>query len=285
MSRFVDALERGDAAAMEAELAACAALERSFRRGYFRWCVTLLRATAAIFRGRLAEGAALAEDAAAQIGGAAQDAEQELTAQRLTLAKLRWRPDEPEYAALRAYAARYADRPVWSAMLANLAWDQGRVPEVFPAVSATLRDGAERLVGMRDGLAACALLAEPVAGVGALDAARELRAVLLPYRDHNPVMDHGWTSWGPVARPLALLEAALENADAASDLFARALDLSRRWGAHAWELRAIGDWLDSGLEVPDRAAVVARGLGLAGQLQLPGVASRLSRADLYRARP
>jgi hypothetical protein len=89
-------------------------------------------------------------------------------------------------------------------------------------------------------------------------------------------MDHGWTAWGPVARALGLLATALGRTDEAAALFDRAVALSRRWGARAWELRAIGDWLSSGTDVPDRDAVVARGLELANQLQLPWVATRLT---------
>jgi hypothetical protein len=272
MSRFVDALEQGQEAGVDAELAACAALERSFRRGYFRWCVTFLRATSATFAGRLAEGAALADDAAVQMRGATQ----ELAAQRLTLAKLRWRPQDSDYAALRAFAARYRDLPVWSAMLANLAWDLGRTQEAGEAVAAALRQGPEMLFRGRDGLAACALLSEPVAGLHDLELAEALRTVLEPYRDLNPVMDHGWTAWGPVARALGLLATALGRTDEATALFDRAVALSRRWRARAWELRAIGDWLGSGTDVPDRDAVVARGLEVAYQLQLPWVAVRLT---------
>jgi hypothetical protein len=88
-------------------------------------------------------------------------------------------------------------------------------------------------------------------------------------------MDHGWTAWGPVARPLGLLAAALGRAGDASMLFDRAVMLSRRCGAPAWELRAIGDWLGSGVDVPNREAVVARGVGLANELELPWVTGRL----------
>jgi hypothetical protein len=276
MSRFVDALEHGDQAGMEIELVACAALERSSRRSYFRWCVTLLRATSAIFTGRLAEGAALAEDAAAQIGGAYEDAEQEVTAQRLTLATLRWRPADADFAALRAYAARYPDLGVWSAMLANLAWQQGRTQQVPDAVAAATRHGLQALIAGRDGLAASALLAEPVVAARDPELSEELLALLTPYRDHNPVMEHGWTAWGPVARPLGVLAAALGRRGEAATLFDRAVALGRHWGAPAWELRAIGDWLDSGADVPDRAGLVARGLRLADELELAWVAGRLA---------
>ena len=50
----------------------------------------------------------------------------------------------------------------------------------------------------------------------------------------------------------------------------------RRWDAPAWALRTIGDWLATGVPVADRAALGRRGLVLARELGLPGVAARIA---------
>jgi hypothetical protein len=43
-----------------------------------------------------------------------------------------------------------------------------------------------------------------------------------------------------------------------------------------WALRTIGDWLATAIPAPDRAALVSRGLLLARELGLPGVAARIA---------
>ena len=52
--------------------------------------------------------------------------------------------------------------------------------------------------------------------------------------------------------------------------------LASSWGAPGWELRAIGDWLATGVPVPDRGELVNRGLVLARELGLPNVAARIA---------
>ena len=58
--------------------------------------------------------------------------------------------------------------------------------------------------------------------------------------------------------------------------FAEAVRLAEAWGAPGWELRSIGDWLATGVPVPDRGELVNRGLLLARELELPGVAARIA---------
>ena len=55
-----------------------------------------------------------------------------------------------------------------------------------------------------------------------------------------------------------------------------AVRLTEAWGARGWELRSIGDWLATGVPVPDRGELVNRGLVLARELELPGVAARIA---------
>jgi hypothetical protein len=278
MARFVDALEVGRAAGVQAELTGLAALERESRRPYVEWCVALLRSTWATFRGRLAEGARLSEQAVALARAGAEDADQEYAVQRLVHAQLRWRPEEAGRAALSAYAARYADLPIWSAMLAAAAWGLGRAEEARQAIDVIDRDGFEWLAATPDGLEGCALLAEAVAGLGRRRDAERLYALLLPLADRNAVIDHGWAATGPFARALGHLAAALGRAGEARERFADAAELARRWDAPGWELRALGDRFDAGLAGADADVLLARGLELAAELELPWVAGRLVEA-------
>jgi len=85
-----------------------------------------------------------------------------------------------------------------------------------------------------------------------------------------------WALWGPVARGLGLLAAADDRPVDAGAHFEEALRLAEAWGAQAWALRTIGDWLATGVVVPDRAALVNQGLALARELGLPGVAARIA---------
>jgi tetratricopeptide (TPR) repeat protein len=275
MARFVDALEAGRAAGVQAELTGLAALERESRRPYVEWCVVLLQSTWATFCGRLAEGARLSEQAVALARAGAEDVDQEYAVQRLALAQQRWRPEEAGRAALSAYAARYADLPVWTAMLAAAAWDEGRPDEAREAIEAVDRDGFGWLAATPDGLEGCALIAPAVAGLGRRADAERLHALLLPLADRNLVIDHGWAATGPFARVLGHLAGALGRADEARAHFERAAELARRWGAPGWELRALGDAVDAGFASD---ALLARCLELARELELPWVAGRLVEA-------
>jgi hypothetical protein len=273
MARFVDALEAGRAAAVEAELTGLAAVERESRRPYVEWCVALLRATWATFRGRLDEGDRLSEHAVELARAGAEDADQEYAVQRLIRAQLRWRPAEAGRTALGTYAARYGDLPLWTALHAAAAWADGRPDDARAALDALDRDGFAWLAATPDGLASCALLAEPVAGLGRAADAERLAALLAPVADRNAVIDHGWAAAGPFARALAHLALARGRPDDAAAHFAAAAALARDWGAPAWELRTLGDRLAAGLGSAEHAE---RARELAHALALPDVAAQIT---------
>ncbi len=100
--------------------------------------------------------------------------------------------------------------------------------------------------------------------------------LLLPYAGANPVLEHVWAIWGPAARALGLLAAADDRPQDAAEHFATAVRLAQAWGSPGWELRSIGDWLATGVPVGERAEIVGRGLALARELALPGVAARIA---------
>ncbi len=281
MARFVEALEAGRASAVQPELTGLAALERESRRPYVEWCLVLLRSTWATFTGRLAEGARLSEQAVVLLRAGAEDVEQEYTVQRLVQAKLRWRPEESDRAALSTYAVRYAELPIWGAMLAGVDWDLGRADDARQAIDGIDRDGFSWLAATPDGLEGCALIAEAVAGLERHGDAERLYELLSPLAERNAVIDHGWAAIGPFARALAHLAAALGRPDDARAHFREAAALARSWGAPGWELRVLGDWIAAGLAGEERDALLARGLELASELELPRVAGLL--VDAARA--
>jgi eukaryotic-like serine/threonine-protein kinase len=263
MSRLVAALERGDPAGVETELAGCAALARNFRRGYFRWCLLMLRSTWAAFRGRLAEAEGLAEEAVALVRQTAEDADQEYVVQRFTLAKLARRPEDADRPALAAYARRYEELPVWAAMHADLAHDLGRLDEARASLATAARHDLAVLARTRDARFGFAVLAEPAANLGDPALIARLYELLLPDAERNPVMDHGWAAWGPVARSLGLLAAALGRPDEAAARMREAAALARAAGAPGWELRALADLAEPGDAERARALELAAELGLA----------------------
>jgi hypothetical protein len=163
------------------------------------------------------------------------DVDQEHVAQRAMLARLHDRADAADRPALRAYATRYADLPVWSALAADLELRLGREEDAGRLVASAARDDFGVLLASQDGLFAAVVLAEPVAAIGTDAQRRRLYELLTPYADLNPVMDHGWASWGPVERPLGLLAAALGRRDDAAGHLERAVELARAWDAKGWE--------------------------------------------------
>src|SRR5262249_31786318 len=138
------------------------------------------------------------------------------------------------------------------------------------------RDGFAAVVRSPDFLPAAICLAEAAAGAGELAEVSALYDLLLPYAAMNPVLEQLWAVFGPAARGLAPLAAADGRPGGAAAHFADAKALAASWGAPGWELRAIGDWLATGVPVPDRGELVNRGLMLARELGLPNVAARIA---------
>ena len=272
--RLRDALEAGELEAVDAELDRLARLAAESRRTYYRWCLLVLQAARAIFAGRLADGERLAEEAVDLNRRHGDDADQEHTVQRLALALQRRRPQDAPLAALRDYAARYPRLPVWAAMLARA--EHGLRSERAPrAVAGLARDRFAAVLRTPDWLCALALLAEPVAADGGPEAIAALAEALEPHAERNAVMDDAWAAFGPVARPLGILAAAAGRPDEAGARFAEAARLAARWGAPAWELAALADWLRAGAPGGDASALRGRALALARDLDLPWVAAEL----------
>jgi hypothetical protein len=276
LHRIHDALEAGDIARADADLDRARPLAYATRRTHTRWLVLVAEAGRAAFAGRLDEAARLTEDALELNRRHGDDCFQEHTVGRLVLARLRWRPHEADLGQLRGFAARYPHLPVWEAMLAALEWELGHADAARRSVDACAQDAFAAVASSPDFLPAALCLADPTAGTGDPAQVAQLYELLLPHASANPVLMFLWGAFGPVARGLALLAAADDRPQAAGAHFAEALRLCDAWGAPAWALRTIGDWLATGVPASDRAELVHRGLALANELGLPGVAARIA---------
>lgn len=127
---------------------------------------------------------------------------------------------------------RFPNEPVWQAALAWVWSTQGTVAPVaeilreFSGISALNRD--------RNWLAAATIVAEVAADAGTLTLVRELYEALTPYSGRLAMIGHGVTSWGTVARPLALLARRLGDVAAAERYLREAVDTCARLGAQVW---------------------------------------------------
>ncbi len=276
LQRVRDAMQAGDVARATADLDRARPVANATRRSFSRWMLIIAEAAYAAFDGRLGEADRMTEEALVLNQRHSDDCFHEHTVGRLVLARLRWRPQDADATQLRGFAARYPHLPAWEAMLASLEWELGNVEAARRGVALCARDDFAAVVGSPDFLAAAVCLAEAAAGAGEPWQVERLYELLLPSADANPVLEHVWAIWGPAARALGLLAAADDRPQDAAAHFAAAVRLAEAWGSPGWELRSIGDWLATGVPVADRTELVGRGLSLARELALPGVAARIA---------
>jgi hypothetical protein len=269
-------MQAGDIAHANADLDRARPVANATRRSFSRWMLIVAEAGHAAFAGRLDEADRMNDEALVLNRRHSDDCFHEHTVGRLVLARLRWRPQDADAAQLRGFAARYPHLPAWESMLASLEWELGNVEAARRGVGLCARDDFAAVVRSPDFLAAAVCLAEAAAGAGEPWQVERLYELLLPYAHANPVLEQLWAIWGPASRALGLLAAADDRPHDAAAHFAEARRLASAWGAPGWELRAIGDWLATGVPVADRAELVNRGLSLASELALPGVAARIA---------
>jgi hypothetical protein len=267
-------MQAGDVSRATADLDRARPVANATRRSFSRWMLLIAEAAYAAFDGRLDEADRMTEEALVLNKRHSDDCFHEHTVGRLVLARLRWRPQDADAAQLRGFAARYPHLPAWEAMLASLEWELGNVEAARRGVATCARDDFAAVTGSPDFLAAAVCLAEAAAGIG--EHVEPLYELLLPFADANPVLEHVWAIWGPAARGLGLLAAADDRPQDAAAHFADAARLAREWGSPGWELRSIGDWLATGVPMAERSELVGRGLALARELALPGVAARIA---------
>ena len=233
--RFADLCELGDIAAAERELDACKRGAQALGQPYHRWTATRMRAALTIFRGDLAEGERLANEAL-QIGIRAQapSAPIHYLAQLavLRLHQGRWTElIEPA----RAMAAEYPHLPVWRATIALLLAHSGQDAEARRTLAPIAANGFTDLpqnpnwtICLATAAAAAALLAEP-------DWAQALYELLRPYAQVNVAAAGGSTHHGSAAMYLGMLAATTERRETAAEHFEDALEANARMGTKPWE--------------------------------------------------
>ena len=277
LHRIHDALQDGDIARADADLDRARPVAHATRRSFYRWHLMVAEAGRAAFAGRLEEAERMTEEALALNRRHGEDCLQEYTVRGSCsrgCAGARRTPTPRSCAgsprAIRTCRCGRRCSPRWSGSSATsrrraaasrcCARDDFaavvRSPDFLPAA---------RLPGRRDGRrgrAACR-------SSGSTSCWRRTPA-------RTRCSSSCGRSGAPRRAGSALLAAADDRPRDAAAHFAEALRLADAWGAPGWALRTIGDWLATGIPVPDRGELVNRGLLLARELGLPGVAARIA---------
>ncbi|MDQ6798604.1 MAG: ATP-binding protein [Actinomycetota bacterium] len=273
--RVIALLEGGDIDAVDAEIAAFAAVTERLGQPRLSWIVALWQAMRALLQGRFAECERRNSEAATlgRRGGAAR-AMSLTTVQFFGLRVAQDRLVELE-APARALAERPGDRADSGAILACLLGLRGRDGQ---ACAELARLGRDRFgtVGAHDPrwLAAMVVLAELAATLDRRPEATVLYELLLPYARFFAVEAMGSVCHGSVSRHLGLLAHALGRWEEADIHFAHALEdntsagapllvahTRSQWSALRRARDIDGDW-EQGLELLIGAEAIYRRLGV-----------------------
>lgn len=179
---------------------------------------------------------------------------------------------EPAFLSARQRAPH---EPIWAASLAWIWLRQGRKSAARGLLSSFADVAAMPLD--RNWLATACILAEVAVSLDDLSIAAKLREALVPFQNRLATIGLGVTCWGTVARPLALLTAALGDLDAAVGYYRRAIRIAARTGVHYWlaeaqsELAALLLRRDRPEDLPQAQALVAEAAATGRALQLHGV--------------
>jgi len=232
--RATDALERGDGAGFERELAACASVARRTRQPFFRFFAAALRALDALVSGRLEEAERRAQRVleASLRSGYASGASSMAT----LLMLVRWHRGDLEGAlALTAEGLRQRNTITQVLRVARAAFEAeaGRPAEGRAVLEEVL--SGEPLPRNRSFTGVGMMLARICERIGAVDRAPAVYALLEPYADRNATIGlSNLTVLSSVASPLGGLSALLGRYDEAERHLERAVALETRTGSQAW---------------------------------------------------
>jgi DNA-binding SARP family transcriptional activator/tetratricopeptide (TPR) repeat protein len=229
--RLANALERGDLAGVDAELAACERLAATLRQPLYSWQAGLLRAMRALLHGRADEGEQIALSAFET--GRIVDEEAATILLAVQIYNHRWivgRLDELA-ARIDEFASRRPWAPAWQCAAAFILTETGR-----PHAARTKLDavGAQRFRDLpRDGNwgAAVALAALTASAIDARDHASALYELAAPLADRVLIVAAGDSTIGPMALYAGALATTLERWDDALTHFDEADRLIARLDA------------------------------------------------------
>jgi hypothetical protein len=264
----VDLLERGDRAAVEAQIEAFTAGAGQLRQPLYLWQATVWRAMRALLEGRLAEAEELAGEALAA-GAPAEDvaAGQYYAIQLLATRREQARMGELEAAARQMVASNPA-RPAWRAALIVMLCESGQPDRARPELEALAAQGFGDIPHDGDWLATVTLLCDACVALSDTALMARLYEVLAPYAAVNVVAGIGTLCLGSAARYLGKLAAGLGRPEA-DRLFEQALATNRGLGSPVLVAHTQLDWASAlargsrAQRLIEEAAATAEELGLA----------------------
>ncbi|MGZ8695265.1 MAG: ATP-binding protein, partial [Gaiellaceae bacterium] len=228
--RIVDLLEHGDVASAADEIGVYDRLAAEARLPAFSWYVPAWRAAIAGYRGDLASGRRLADEAHAQATRVRDNnADPVLAANRYTLHVVEETLQEFDLGYVRAGIESPAGRS-YRASLALCLAELGDDDAARALLDEAAAEGVERMP--RDGnlLIGLAQLAEACAAVGHAECAAAVVPLLEPFADRMVVLVRATGLAGSAARPLGRALAAAGRTDEAIDALEAAISADRARG-------------------------------------------------------
>ena len=229
VNAFAERLESADVAGADRALEAARALAERSRHRWFQWYLPMLLATRALLGNDVDEGEWLARSALESRLEVEPGATEVFAAQLALCARLRGTTGA--LAELDDQAARFPERPLWRALLADALITAGRDDEARPLLDGVL---AGELPANPDRLVVLTLSVEAAARLGEIDAAAARVDALRPFAGRLVLVDRAWAVWGPTDRVLGVALAARGDAAAAAEHFAQAEQQLAAIGAGAW---------------------------------------------------
>jgi DNA-binding SARP family transcriptional activator len=229
VNAFAERLESGDAAGADRALDAARTLAERSRHRWFQWYLPMLLATRALLGNDVDEGEWLARSALESRLEVEPGATEVFAVQLALCARLRGTAEEPVLAQLGDQVARFPERPLWRALLADALVTAGRGDDARPLLESVL---ADELPTNPDRLAVLALSVEAAARLGEIDAAAARVDTLRSFAGRLILVDRAWAVWGPTSRVLGLALAA--RGEDATEHLAQAEQQLTAIGAGAW---------------------------------------------------
>jgi tetratricopeptide (TPR) repeat protein len=269
--RIFDLLERGDAAAADAEIDAYANDAEAIRQPRCRWAARIYRGMQALLRGRFAEAERLAESALVIRQAPSRDPSQFYGAQLFGIRREQDRLAEFE-GAVERLVQHYPALLAWRAALAFLYCETGRFDPARRQLERLAANDFDDLPHDANWLPTIALLAEVAVALADRPRAARLYALLRPYSGRVIMIITGVTCRGAVDHYLGILATLLGEWDAGAAHFEAALALHTRmhawpWLAHtqhayATMLRTRGGDARRAADLTDQALQAAEALGM-----------------------